>query len=105
MHALVNSAGVAGHKLCEDALWETSEREYDFVMDVNVRGLFHLLSAGLAPVYLETDAGVVHIGSMFSEQGFENGAVYATSKHAVIGMMHSAAKETNARVRVNCVLP
>ncbi|KAK9242716.1 hypothetical protein V1506DRAFT_568881 [Lipomyces tetrasporus] len=50
-------------------------------------------------------ASVVHIGSMFSIQGFKYGAIYDASKHAALGMVRSAAKETGDRVRVNCILP
>ena len=44
-------------------------------------------------------------GVCFFLQGFKNGAVYAASKHAALGMVRSAAKEMGARARVNCILP
>ena len=50
-------------------------------------------------------ASFVNVGSMFSLQGFNKGAVYAASKHAILGMSRSAAKDAGERVRINVVLP
>lgn len=74
-------------------------------MDVNVRGMFNVFTVSLRPGFLEDGSSLVHIGSMFSLQGFKNGAVYAASKHAALGMVRSAAKDTGSRTRVNCILP
>ncbi|KAK9311390.1 hypothetical protein V1524DRAFT_49946 [Lipomyces starkeyi] len=80
-------------------------QEYDFFLNLNVKGLFNMPTESLKPVFLAPHASFVHIGNMFSLQGYKNGAVFAASKHAVLGMVRSAAKETGDRVRVNCVLP
>ncbi|USW51015.1 Putative short-chain dehydrogenase/reductase SDR, NAD(P)-binding domain superfamily [Septoria linicola] len=43
---------------------------------------------------------------MFSQQGFEKGAVYSASKHAMVGLVKSTAKEVGkGGIRVNAVLP
>jgi NAD(P)-dependent dehydrogenase (short-subunit alcohol dehydrogenase family) len=105
LNGIANFAGTGGHGLGTDAVWQTSEDEYNFIMDLNVKGLFNVLSSALVPGFLSEHASVVHIGSIFSEKGFLNGAVFAASKHAALGMVRSAAKETKGRVRVNCVLP
>ena len=105
LNGIANFAGIGGHGLGTEAVWQTSEEEYKFIMDLNVRGLFNVLSSALVPGFLQDHASVVHIGSIFSQKGFLNGAVFAASKHAALGMVRSAAKETEGRVRVNCVLP
>lgn len=74
-------------------------------MDVNVRGMFNVFTVSLCPGFLEDGSSLVHIGSMFSLQGFKNGAVYAASKHAALGMVRSTAKEMGSRARVSCILP
>jgi NAD(P)-dependent dehydrogenase (short-subunit alcohol dehydrogenase family) len=102
---IANYAGVGGHELGTHDIWDISDKEYDFVMDINVRGCFYILSECLRPGVLAEGASVVHIGSMFSLQGFNKGAVYSSSKHAVLGMVRSAAKNAGGRVRVNIVLP
>lgn len=105
IHGIVNSAGTAGRELGTHSIWEITDQEYDFVMDVNVRGAFNVISEGMKPSVLNDGASIVHIGSMFSLQGFEKGAIYSASKHAVLGLVRSAAKDGKGRVRVNCVLP
>ncbi|KAF3931206.1 hypothetical protein ABW19_dt0207381 [Dactylella cylindrospora] len=102
---VANFAGTGGHELGTEAVWETSDKEYQFIVDLNIKGLFYVLSESLKPGFLAKGGSVVHIGSQFSLQGFKNGAVFAASKHAALGMVRSAAKETSDQVRVNCVLP
>ena len=74
-------------------------------MDVNVRASFNVLSECLRPGAMNFGASFVNVGSMFSLQGFIKGAVYAASKHALLGMSRSAAKDVGERATVNVVLP
>lgn len=46
----------------------------------------------------------VSAASVDGQAGFANASVYCASKHAVIGMSRSAAKE-NENIRINCVAP
>ncbi|KAK9313084.1 hypothetical protein V1522DRAFT_431123 [Lipomyces starkeyi] len=105
LDGVANFAGTGGNGLGSEPIWATSADEYDFILDLNVKGLFNILTEALRPGFLTQGASVVHVGSMFSLQGFKNGAVFAASKHAALGMVRSAAKETGDRVRVNCILP
>jgi NAD(P)-dependent dehydrogenase (short-subunit alcohol dehydrogenase family) len=103
---IANLAGTAGHMLGHQAIWEIDEKEYDFIMDVNVKGVFNLLSEALKPGLLQEPGSIVHAASMFSERGFSKGSVYSTSKHAGVGMVKSAAIEAGQRrIRVNIVMP
>ncbi|KAM0330172.1 hypothetical protein ACHAQA_004345 [Verticillium albo-atrum] len=102
---VANFAGTGGHELGTEAVWETSDQEFDFIINLNVRGAFNVLAESLKPGFLSHKGSFVHVGSMFSLQGFYNGAVFAASKHASLGMVRSAAKEVGDRARVNCVLP
>jgi NAD(P)-dependent dehydrogenase (short-subunit alcohol dehydrogenase family) len=103
---VANFAGVAGHRLGHEPIWEIKDPEFDFIMDVNVRGIFHILSEALKPGLLEEPGTIVHAASMFAERGFSKGAIYSASKHAGIGMVKSAAIEAGRRgIRVNAILP
>jgi NAD(P)-dependent dehydrogenase (short-subunit alcohol dehydrogenase family) len=80
------------------------EDVFDHVMRVNVRGPFLLLKHALAAM---RDGGAIVINSsvvgLTSDPGI---AAYATSKHAVVGLMRTAAKEAAARgIRVNSIHP
>lgn len=103
---IANVAGTGGHRLGLEHVWETSADEFDFIMNLNVRGLFNVLGEGLQVGYLEEPASIVHVGSMFSARGFNKGAVFSASKHAALGLVKSAAIEAGSRsIRVNTVMP
>jgi len=75
-------------------------------MDLNVKGLFNVLGEALMSGFLEEPGSVVHVASMFAERGYYEGAVFAASKHAAVGMVKSDAREAGERrIRVNVVMP
>ena len=75
-------------------------------MDVNVKGVFNLLSEALHPGVLQEPGSFGHAASMFADRGFAKGSVYSSSKHAGIGLVKSAAIEAGKRgIRVNVVSP
>ena len=83
---------------------EYPEDVFEQVMRVNVHGPFLLLKHALPAM---RDGGSVVINSsvvgLTSDAGI---AAYATSKHAVVGLMRTAAKEVAGRgIRVNTVHP
>lgn len=107
LDSIASVAGTGGHRLGHESIWQTSQDEYNYIMDVNVRSTYNVLSQALKPgVLTEQGGSIICVGSMFSQQGFEKGAVFAASKHAMVGMVKSAAKEVGSRgIRVNAVLP
>ncbi|KAJ5212822.1 oxidoreductase [Penicillium cinerascens] len=103
---VANIAGTAGKSFGLRELWEISSEEYDFVMDVNVRGTFNLLAESMVPGFLEPGSSIVNLGSVASARGYNKGAMYPASKHAVVGLTKSAAIEGGSRdIRVNAILP
>ena len=77
---------------------------FDQVMRVNVRGPFLLCKHALAVM---RDGGSLIINSSVVGLTSDPGIVaYATSKHAVVGLMRTAAKEAAPRgIRVNTIHP
>ncbi|KAL2855172.1 oxidoreductase [Aspergillus pseudodeflectus] len=103
---IANLAGTAGHRLGHEEIWQIDEKEYQFIMDVNVKGVFNLLSEALHPSVLQESGSFVHAASMFADRGFAKGSVYSSSKHAGIGLVKSAAIEAGKRgIRVNAITP
>jgi len=102
-----NIAGTGGHRLGHEDVSATSDEEYDFIMNLNVRATFIALGETLRPGTLSgPDGSVVCVGSMFGQRGFKSGAVFAASKHAMTGLAKSAALEAGKRgIRVNVVEP
>ena len=101
-----NVAGTGGHRLGHESISDTTDEEYDFIMNLNSRATFIALGEVLRPGSLVEGGSVVCVGSMFGQRGFKKGAAFAASKHAMVGLVKSAALESGARgIRVNVVEP
>lgn len=80
------------------------EAVFDAVMNVNVRGAFLALKHGFPQ--LADGASVLINASVVAVTADPGIAAYATSKHALVGLMRVAAKEGAARgIRVNVIAP
>lgn len=78
--------------------------DFDRVLAINARGVLSTLKH--AAPHLGADGAVVVIGSLNSWRGDANIASYVASKHAVLGIVRSAALSLGpAGVRVNAVAP
>ena len=98
---LVNNAGVGAVK----PLHRYSDREYDRIVDVSMRGTFNGIRAA-APMMLEAGRGsIVNVSSISGMRPTRGEAPYAASKAAVIALTQSAALEYGPILRVNCVSP
>ena len=82
----------------------TTEREYDELFDVNVKGAFFTVQK-LAPL-LRPGAGIVLTTSVANVMGMVDTSVYAASKAALRSMARSLARELLPRdIRVNAISP
>ena len=97
---LVNNAGVALTKLVQ----ETSEEEYDYVFNTNMKGVFNMTKAFIKPMIHEGAGCIVNVTSMWGETGAAMETVYSASKGAVIAFTKAVAKEAApSGVRVNAI--
>lgn len=87
-------------------LMETSEEDFDRVMDTNVKGTFFMTKACLA-LMLERGHGVItNNASDAGLRGIRLNAAYSTSKAAIIHLTRSLALDyTSAGIRTNCICP
>lgn len=98
-----NNAGVEG--LVAPTAEQTDEN-YRFVMDTNVRGVWLSMKHEIAQMLKTGGGAIVNNSSVAGLIGFPGIAIYAASKHAVMGLTKSAALEYSAQgVRVNSVNP
>ena len=82
------------------------ESRFDQVMAVNVKGVFLGLQASIPALTARGGGSIVITSSVAGVTGGPGIAPYVTSKHAVIGLMRSAARElAGQNIRVNTVNP
>lgn len=97
---LVNNAGVALTKLVQ----ETSEEEYDYVFNTNMKGVFNMTKAFIKQMIHEGAGCIINVTSMWGETGAAMETVYSASKGAVIAFTKAVAKEAApSGVRVNAI--
>lgn len=103
---LINNAGVS----TMNRLVDLTERDWDYIMDVNVKGTF-LVTAAAVRKMITHDYGserpkVVNIASMAGKVPGAFLAHYTASKFAVVGFTKAAALElAPLKINVNCVCP
>jgi NAD(P)-dependent dehydrogenase (short-subunit alcohol dehydrogenase family) len=99
-----NNAGIEGDVI---ELHETSERSYDRVMAINVKGVWLCLKYEIQQMRKQGGGGaIVNTASVAGLSGFPSLSIYVASKHAVVGMTKSAAIEcAQSGIRINAVCP
>jgi NAD(P)-dependent dehydrogenase (short-subunit alcohol dehydrogenase family) len=98
---LINNAGVAHIGTAET----TSEEDFDKLMAVNVKGIYHCLNQ-IIPVMKEKGGAILNMASVAANVGLLDRFAYSTTKGAVLGITLSVAKDYLAHnIRCNCISP
>ena len=98
---LFNNAGVGNLK----ALHRYTEKEWDLLVDVNLKGTFNGIRAAV-PILLAAGGGsIVNMASVSGVRPTRGEAPYSAAKAGVIALTMSAALEYGPTIRVNCVSP
>ncbi len=99
---LVNNAAV----ISSTDILETSETEWDQVMDVIVKGAFHHIRAVLPAMLANSGGAIVNVTSISGVVGLQKQAAYCAAKGALVQMTRQLAVEYGSRgIRVNSVAP
>ncbi|MFQ6076781.1 MAG: SDR family NAD(P)-dependent oxidoreductase [Candidatus Bathyarchaeia archaeon] len=99
---LVNNAGV----IWRGPLVEFEEEAWDFIFEINVRGVF-LCCKAVAPLMMRQGGGrIINISSVAGKRASPRSAAYSASKFAVIGLTQALAFELAPYdVTVNAICP
>jgi NAD(P)-dependent dehydrogenase (short-subunit alcohol dehydrogenase family) len=98
---LVNAAGI----IASGSIENTTLADYDLMMNINVRSLFHLTQLAL-PSIIERKGNIVNVSSVTGLRAFPGVLAYCVSKAAVDQLTRCAALELAPKgVRINAVNP
>lgn len=100
----VNLAGVIPKVINEERVEDLNNEDWHFVIGVNLHGVMYCMRAQLQ--YMNNKGSIVNAASICGVISFPKNAAYTASKHAVIGLPRTAAKEVGDRdIGVNCIAP
>jgi len=99
---LVNNAAVCP----PGTVVTTSEETWDYVIDVNMKGVFLCCKHVIPHMQRNNGGSIVNIGSINSLMAMENEAAYDASKGGVLMLTKATALDfAKANIRSNCILP
>jgi 3-oxoacyl-[acyl-carrier protein] reductase len=99
---LVNNAGITKDNL----LLRMSEKEFDDVININLKSVFNYTKAILKPMIKQRYGRIVNIASIVGLIGNAGQSNYVASKAGVIGFTKAMARELASRnITVNAVAP
>ena len=103
LDVLFANAGVEGQL---GSVAELAPEAFDHVLAVNVRGVFLGLKYAIPHIAKQGGGSIVITSSIAGLIGSPGLSAYVTSKHALLGLMRSAAIETAPQgIRVNTINP
>ncbi|MCL8009088.1 SDR family NAD(P)-dependent oxidoreductase [Gelidibacter japonicus] len=103
LDATVNNAGIAG---ADKPSSEVTEKEWDLVMDINVKGVFFCTKHAVPHMRKSGGGSIVNISSIYGIVGASDLPPYHASKGAVRVMSKTdAIQYAKDKIRVNSVHP
>lgn len=101
---LVNNAGITGRTV---PTWELTEKDFDDVYAVNLKGVFLVCRAVIGSMLTMGYGRIVNVASIAGKEGNPTLAPYSSTKAGVIAFTKSLAKEVADKgdITVNSISP
>lgn len=101
---MVNNAGI-GYLMT--TILNLQQKDWDAVLDVNLRGVFFGIKHAAKQMTEQGDGGrIINIASQAAKRGFAGAAAYVSSKHGIVGLTRTAALEFGGdNITVNSICP
>jgi NAD(P)-dependent dehydrogenase (short-subunit alcohol dehydrogenase family) len=101
-----NMAGAIGKNHGVGKFIDLEDDEWDMLVRVNLSGMMYCLRAEVKAIMRSAGKGsIVTASSIQGLRGFPLHTAYSTTKHGVVGLTRSVAKEVGPGIRVNSVAP
>ena len=85
---------------------ETTDADWNFLMDLNARTVLHTARAVVPHMIAAGGGRIVNVGAFAAQKGAANMGAYIASKSAVMRLTETMAAELREKnINVNCVLP
>lgn len=102
LDCLINNAGIAH----VGNIMNTSEADFDRVLDVNLKGVFNCLKGGVRQMLNSGGGSIINIASTVATMAINDRLAYSTSKGGVLAMTYSVAKDhLKDNIRCNAIQP
>jgi len=99
---LVNNAGIFGGKRLAD----TSTKDFDEVMNVNLRGTFFCCRAGFNQMKQQGGGIIINMSSVAGQQAWTGTGTYSASKHGIMALTKALADEGRPHlIKVSAICP
>lgn len=99
---LINNAGVTVFKKFQ----ESKALDYDYVMDINLRGSFLCTKTVLPEMTKRKNGHIINLLSVAASTVLEGSAIYAASKAGLLAMSNVLRKETRKyNIKVTNIMP
>eukprot|EP00249_Psilotum_nudum_P010270 c22437_g1_i1 orf=64-969(-) len=105
LDVMFNNAGIGGSKMNEKTE-EINMEEFERVIRVNLFGIAHGIKHAARVMVPAKRGSIICTASLASVMAGTASLAYTTSKHAIVGLVKSAASDLGKHgIRVNCLSP